>query len=78
MEYEVAEEIDERGAFCPGPLMGLIKAIRQLEVGDIVLLLSSDEGTRTDVPAWVEKAKHKLLDLVHEEGYDKYFVEKLH
>ena len=76
--YDIAIEVDSRGSYCPGPLMDLIKAIRQGEVGDFIALLSSDEGTRTDVPAWIEKAKHELVEIIKEDGYDKYIVKKLH
>jgi TusA-related sulfurtransferase len=77
-DYDIAIEIDARGSFCPGPMMELIKAIRQAEVGEFLSLLSSDEGTRNDVPAWVEKAKHELVEIIDENGYDRYIVKKLH
>jgi len=77
-EYDIAFEVDARGSFCPGPMMELIKAIRQLEVGDLITLLSSDEGTRVDVPAWIDKAQHELIEVIEEDGYDKYIVKKLH
>ena len=28
--------IDARGSFCPGPLMELIRAIRESQVGDVI------------------------------------------
>ncbi|MHA1401399.1 MAG: sulfurtransferase TusA family protein [Candidatus Heimdallarchaeaceae archaeon] len=56
-EYEIAISIDARGSHCPGPMMELIKAIRQAEVGEIVEVLSADEGSLNDIPVWVEKAK---------------------
>ena len=77
-DYDIAIEVDARGAFCPGPMMELIKAIRQAEVGEFIALLSSDEGTRVDVPAWIDKAKHELTDLIKEDGFDRYIVKKLH
>ncbi len=77
-DYDIAIEVDARGSFCPGPMMELIKAIRQAEVGEFLALLSSDEGTRSDVPAWVEKAKHELVEIIDENGYDRYIVKKLH
>jgi len=77
-DYDIAIEIDARGSFCPGPMMELIKAIRQAEVGEFLALLSSDEGTRTDVPAWIQKAKHELIEIINENGYDRYIVKKLH
>ena len=77
-EYEIAMEIDARGSYCPGPMMELIKAIRQSEVGELISLLSSDEGTRVDVPAWINKAKHELVEIINEDGFDRYIVKKLH
>ena len=77
-EYEIAIEVDARGAFCPGPMMELIKMIRQAEVGEHIALLSSDEGTRTDVPAWIKKAKHELVEIINLDDHDKYIVKKLH
>ena len=77
-DYDLAIEIDARGSFCPGPMMELIKAIRQAEVGELLSLLSSDEGTRNDVPAWLKKAQHELVEVINLEDHDKYIVKKLH
>ncbi len=77
-DYNIAKEIDARGSFCPGPMMELIKAIRQAEVGEFLALLSSDEGTRNDVPAWLNKAQHELVEIINEDGYDRYIIKKLH
>ena len=68
--------IDARGMPCPGPLMTLIGAIREGTVGDVIEVLSSDEGSKTDIPAWVHKAGHELLEVVPEEGYARFVVRK--
>jgi tRNA 2-thiouridine synthesizing protein A len=70
--------IDARGSFCPGPLMELIRAIRESSVGDVIAVRSSDRGSRIDIPKWVEKAGHKLVGLDSADGYDVIVVEKLH
>ena len=44
--------IDARDAFCPGPMMKLISALKQTAIGDEVEVLSRDKGTSDDVPAW--------------------------
>ena len=68
--------IDARGMACPGPLMNLIGAIRQGQVGQVLEVLSSDEGSKTDIPAWVAKAKHDLVGVVPEAGYARFIVRK--
>jgi len=75
-ETQVTRSIDARGMPCPGPLMSLIGAIREGRVGDVIEVLSSDEGSRTDIPAWVAKAKHELLTIVPEDGYARFVVRK--
>jgi TusA-related sulfurtransferase len=68
--------IDARGSFCPGPLMELIRGIREARVGDVVAVLSNDRGSRTDIPMWVRKAGHVLVALVEHEGFDEIVVQK--
>jgi TusA-related sulfurtransferase len=70
--------IDARGSFCPGPLMELIRAIRESDVGTIISVRSSDRGSRIDIPKWVEKAGHRLVGVSPAEGFDEIVVEKLH
>jgi TusA-related sulfurtransferase len=70
--------IDARGSFCPGPLMELIRAIREEPVGTVICVRSSDRGSRIDIPKWVEKAGHRLLGVSPAEGFDEIIVEKLH
>ena len=72
-----ARTIDARGSFCPGPLMELIRAIRESQVGDVLAVLSSDNGSRTDIPKWVEKAGHRLIGVTARAGYDEIVVEKM-
>jgi tRNA 2-thiouridine synthesizing protein A len=75
---ELTESINARGMACPGPLMALIGAIRRSDVGSVFEVLSSDEGSKTDIPAWVAKAKHELVEVVPEDGYVRFVVRKAH
>ena len=68
--------VDARGSFCPGPLMELIRAIREGSVGDLITVYSSDKGSKTDIPKWVEKAGHRLVALEARDGFDEIIVEK--
>jgi TusA-related sulfurtransferase len=68
--------IDARGMACPGPLMSLIGAIREGSVDEVTEVLSSDEGSKTDIPAWVHKAGHELLEVRPEDGYTRFVVRK--
>lgn len=73
----VTRSIDARGMPCPGPLMSLIGAIREGQVDDVVEVLSSDEGSKTDIPAWISKAGHELVEVVEEDGFSRFVVKKM-
>ena len=71
--------VDARGSFCPGPLMELIRAIRESPVGELIIVRSADRGSKVDIPRWVEKAGHRLVGIeTRPEGFDEIIVEKLH
>ena len=72
----VTRTVDARGSFCPGPLMELIRAIRESEVGDVIAVRSTDKGSKTDIPKWVDKAGHRLVSLDARDGYDEIVVQK--
>lgn len=60
--------IDARGSFCPGPLMELIARLKFGKVGEEFEVLSTDKGSASDIPEWVRKVGHELLDTREEAG----------
>jgi tRNA 2-thiouridine synthesizing protein A len=73
----ITRTIDARGSFCPGPLMELIRGMKESEVGDVVAVLTTDKGSKTDIPKWVEKAGHTLVGVFPRDGFDEIVVEKV-
>jgi len=65
---EADEVVDARGAACPGPLMDLIGKVRTADAGTVFELQTTDSSSSHDVPEWVEKAGHELLDIVEHDG----------
>ncbi len=68
--------IDARGTFCPGPLMELIAGIKQGDVGEEFEVLSSDEGSANDIPEWINKVGHELLDSFDKDGVWHIIIRK--
>ncbi|NDY42251.1 sulfurtransferase TusA family protein [Dissulfurirhabdus thermomarina] len=73
---QAAANVDARGSACPGPLLEAKKGIGKVKVGEVLEILSSDEGTRTDIPAWAGKVGHEYLGYVEADGYDKHYVRR--
>lgn len=72
----VAKSVDARGTACPGPLLEAKKAIGSIVAGDVMEILSSDEGTKVDIPKWCGKQGHEYLGFVEENGYFKVYMKK--
>ncbi len=70
------QTIDARGTACPGPLLAAKKAIGDIESGEILEILSSDEGTKHDIPKWCQKMEHNFLGIVEEDSYSRLFLKK--
>jgi len=63
-----AKVVDARNTFCPGPLMELIASMKQAQVGDVIELLSTDQGSAEDVPEWVHKVGHEIISSEEKDG----------
>ena len=68
--------VDARGTSCPGPLLAAKKAIGQIEKGQVMEVLSADEGTRRDIPKWCNKKGFEYLGTIEESGFFKILLKK--
>ena len=67
--------VDSRGAGCPGPLMDLIGKVKKADSGTVIELRTTEKGSTTDVPEWLDKAGHTLLETVDNGDYWSIYVE---
>jgi len=72
----VDKSVDARGTACPGPLLEAKKAIGIIKPGNIMEVLSADEGTKKDIPKWCVKQGHEYLGTIEESGYFKIYLKK--
>jgi tRNA 2-thiouridine synthesizing protein A len=68
--------VDARGQSCPGPLVSLHKALRGATSGDLLELLATDPGSRSDVPSWSKLTGNELLETTEDAGVFRYVVRK--
>lgn len=76
MPMDDVKVVDARGSYCPGPLMELIRIIRQEPVGTVLEVWSSDKGSAKDIPEWVKRAGHELVATAEDDGVYKIRVRK--
>ena len=57
--------------------MELIATLRHAQVGDEVEVWSTDKGSATDIPEWVKKVRHELVDVSDTGAYWSIVVRKM-
>lgn len=72
----ISKIVDARGTACPGPLLAAKKAISEIASGEVMEILSSDEGTKKDVPKWATKKGHEYMGTIEESGFFKIYLKK--
>ena len=68
--------VDARGIACPGPLLEAKRGILLVPIGGVLEVISSNEETNVDVPAWSAKVGHTYLGTIRENGYLRIFVRR--
>ncbi len=68
---------DARGLQCPMPILKAKKEITTLEVGQILEVLSDDEGSKEDFPRWARRTGNEFLGIFEEEDFARYFIKRL-
>ncbi len=75
-EFAVEKTVDYKGLFCPMPIVKLAGAIKEIEVGQVLEMLSDDPGSKADMQAWARQTRHELLDVREEGGVFKFYVRR--
>ncbi|HEY7477440.1 MAG TPA: sulfurtransferase TusA family protein [Actinomycetota bacterium] len=72
----ITRTVDAKGQSCPGPLVSLAKALREAEPGDLLELLATDPGSKSDVPSWAELSGNELVEHHEADGVYRYVIRK--
>ncbi len=67
--------LDCSGLTCPKPVIETAKAIKDIEIGEILKVISTDPGSPPDMEAWSEQSGHAIIEYAQEENdYIFYFL----
>lgn len=53
--------LDCFGLLCPMPIIKTARAIKELEPGQVLEVISTDPGIKADIPAWCRAKGHEYL-----------------
>lgn len=61
--------LDCSGLLCPIPVVKTSKAIKEVEVGQVLHMIATDPGAPPDMEAWVRQTGHEMVAQTHENGH---------
>ncbi len=76
MDFDVTKTLDCKGLSCPMPILKLAKEMKSLKSGDVLELIGTDPGSKTDVPKWCAKTKNELLGNEESDGLYIFYIKK--
>ena len=77
-EFNVAKTLDTSGLSCPLPVVKTKTAQKDIEVGEILEMISTDAGSIPDMEAWARQTGHELLESNDEGSSYRFFIKKTH
>jgi tRNA 2-thiouridine synthesizing protein A len=66
----ITKTLDLKGLLCPMPVVKMAKAIKEVEIGELIEAFATDPGVMADMPAWCRSTGNELVTL---EKLDKQF-----
>jgi tRNA 2-thiouridine synthesizing protein A len=60
-------KLDTLGYFCPMPIIMTLKKFKELTLGQVLEVVSDDEGIKKDMPAWCDTTGHQMVGLEEEQ-----------
>lgn len=61
VDIKANEVLDCTGLLCPIPVIQTSKAIKTVEVGQILQMIATDPGAPPDMEAWARQTGHELV-----------------
>ncbi len=69
--------LNTKGLFCPMPIIKTSDAMRSLDAGSIIEVISDDPAIKFDMPAWCKSHGHTIEALTRQGDDYHYFVRKV-
>lgn len=78
MQENKADDIlDCYGLLCPMPIIQTAQKIKNMKIGEVLEVISTDQGIMEDMPAWCRQTGQEFLGVVEEDNVYKAFVRKV-
>ena len=73
---EAAKTVDAKGQSCPMPVLMTAEGIKEIDSGQIMLVEATDNGARSDIPAWASQTGNELVESEESDGVMRFYIKK--
>jgi tRNA 2-thiouridine synthesizing protein A len=77
MEDIKADKVmDLKGLPCPMPVVKVSKAIKDVQIGQVIEAITTDPGALADFPAWARTSGNEILKTDQGNGIIKIYIKR--
>jgi len=69
--------LDCFGLLCPMPIIKTAEKIKELQPGQVLEVLATDEGIKSDMPAWCKATGQEYLGTEEADGEYRSYIRKI-
>ena len=75
-ELRADKVLDCKGLLCPIPVVKTARAIKEVEVGHLLLMEATDPGAPPDMEAWSRQTGHELVKQETADGVFRFWFRR--
>ena len=72
----VDQILDTSGELCPMPVIKAKMAIDRLTPGQVLQVIATDPGSKSDFPGWANSTGNSILETAEDQGKFVFYIQK--
>lgn len=76
MDIAADRVLDCSGLSCPLPVVKTSKAMKELQPGQVLMMIATDPGSLADMEAWARQTGNTMLRSEKQDGKFVYYIQK--
>ncbi|AQX54760.1 hypothetical protein A2U94_17280 [Bacillus sp. VT 712] len=75
-KLNVTKQLDAKGLACPMPIVRTKKAMNELQTGEVLEVIATDKGAKSDLTAWAKSMGHTIVKAEETDDVLSFWIQK--
>ncbi len=71
------EVLDNSGLLCPMPVVKTTRAIKKIQVGQVLKMIATDPGAPPDMAAWARQTGNEIIAQEEKDGKFIFYIKRV-